>query len=384
MSFKIAWGSCSVNSRINSALFKALEENLMAFFTQGDTPYVNRSQTAWGTTVTAVTKTSNVADFTAFYTQQFASPGFQALLNSGIELFMMPDDHEWGGDNWDHTITQANTQTSIGAVTQAEVDAHFYVGVQAFQAAAILYSDNPVNSDAGVAAEKPSNADAGTPASQYPPLYFRVGYDIDGNRNDADPFIEFFVLSCIPHRSPIAATDDASKTMLGAVQKAWLKAQVVASSATFKVIACPKKTEPNAGADNGDTFGKYQTEFVEIISHFDTNGVVGLVWLSGDRHTPQVTYWSKAGGDAFDLLDVTACPFGVDVNSNASSTTITGHTLDFWLPAKGVNQVYGLLEIKPDYMEVSMKDGNTSRTIWTGRIYAGENSLTKITGMAIS
>lgn len=383
MSFKIAWGSCSSNARNNSALQVAIDGGITTFFSLGDTPYVNATTTAWGVSTTAVTKTSTVADFTAFYTQQYASPGYVALLASGVDHFTMADDHEWGGDNWDHTITQANSQTSIGAVTQAEVDAHFWVGVQAIQAANTLYADNPTNTDAEAVAEKPPNAAAGTPVSQYPVRYFRIGYDVNGNRNDASPFVEFFVLDCISYRSPLVATDDASKTMLGANQKAWLKARVVSSAATFKVIVSPKKTNKNTGADNGDTFGTYNTELQEIGTYFDTNSVTGLIWLSGDRHTPQVQLWSKAGGDAFDLLDVTACPLGVDVNSNATDTTISDHTINYWTPTNGVNQVYGLLHITDTYMEVSMRDGNTGGIIWQGRVLAGENTLTRLTGLAI-
>lgn len=95
--------------------------------------------------------------------------------------------------------------------------------------------------------------------------------------------ISFFMLDTRSQRSPSANTDNSSKTMLGANQKARLKTWMT-GPAPVKIIFAGIPYKNYAGA-SGDRWGAYLTEFAELATHFATNGVGKLYGLSGDIHT---------------------------------------------------------------------------------------------------
>ena len=377
MSFKFAWLSCDEPCAPIPALRRIMAENPRAVFLQGDTPYMWHTGTVYGITAPALTSASTVSDFRAHYQQQWASPDWAALRAwadaNDVMLYYEPDDHDWGGDNWDHTLTQANHSSfNIGAADQAAVNAHWWAGIQA---AREYMADNPANTDAeAVIGDIPSQALIGDtpPASHYPINYFRVGYDLEGNISST-PHIEFFVLDNMSYRSPIAATDNSSKTMLGATQKAWLNARLPASDAVFTPVMCNKKLFRNLGADNTDTLGYYTTERDEILGHFDSQGVTGAPWLTGDRHVPNVAQALKANGAAADVLCVCACPVGVDNNTDDMNMNYTNHHV--WLgksTTKNLN-VFGLCTVESDRLILEMRDCATGGAVWKGTLMAGSN-----------
>lgn len=373
MSFKIGWLSCIEKKLDNYGGHHIARQGYKALFEIGDTPYCNIFGTAFGTTTLQLTTSSTLEQFKDHYRQHLSIPGC-AAYHAATNVYGMADDHEWVGDNWDHTLIQANSGASgspLGASTQAEVDAHFWLGVQAHQWYTENYCINPANTDVGENTDKPSEADAGTPASQYPVRYFRVGYDIDGNIDNDSPHVEFFVIDCISYRSPLAATDDAGKTMLGATQKQWLMDRLAASTAIFKLVVTPKKLQRNLGSDNGDVWGYYTTEREEILDHIDTESITGIAWLAGDRHTPQVSQLTVAGGGAHDTLCITACPMGVTINLGAADSTYTeGHV---WINT--TERVWGEAEIGVDRVTFRIRKSIDGGTLWSGYIEAGSNQV---------
>lgn len=363
---KVAWFSChSVPADLHAA-YAINCIGVDAAFMQGDTPYTDTPLTAWGITATQNSGDDpSQANFETFQSMMRAVPGLRAL-EATCPVYYMPDDHEWPGDNWDHTITQATAYNgAMTNPTQEDVDAAFKASWDAIDTFYIW----PMNADEEAVAAKPSGAGASAPVSNYPVRYHRLTI-----KN-----IEFFVLDCISHRDPLAAAASASKTMLGVPQKAWLKARLKASTATFKAIVCNKKTYTTGMTDNGDTFGAvpdkpgYEHERDELLEfiHSATDWAVpgGVFWLAGDRHTPQIcrTY-AGVDGHLYDHICVCACPVGVPNNTPSGTTT---SAIPFVLSGK----VFGLVEELAGRVRLSMRDAVTGSVVWSGYVLAGENKL---------
>lgn len=92
---------------------------------------------------------------------------------------------------------------------------------------------------------------------------------------------QFFMLDCRFHRSPNAKPDGPEKTMWGAKQLAWLKRELLASRATFKILAQGSEWE-TFGSE--DSFGKFLHERDAFFAWIDEQKIEGVVLLSGDRH----------------------------------------------------------------------------------------------------
>jgi alkaline phosphatase D len=90
---------------------------------------------------------------------------------------------------------------------------------------------------------------------------------------------EIFMLDCRLYRSSNNAVDDASKSILGARQKAWLAAGLAASTATFKVVI---SSIPLNFGTTTEHWNAFTTERAEVISMPER--VPGLVVLTGDQH----------------------------------------------------------------------------------------------------
>lgn len=360
--FKVAFMSCYDKVNSIEALAKTLiSKGVNAVFHQGDYVYVSAGITSWfGETIASVTTTSTVENYFAHYRAVHNNPG-QNLIENYCPHYFQGDDHELGGDNWDHTVANAQLVPNVASGgTQAQVDASWW---KANQAMIINYLGNPTNGDTGISSstDKPSNAEAGTAASQYPPKYFRKTI---GNA-------EFFVLDCTSYRSPNLATDDSSKTMLGATQKAWLKARLLASTAVFKVIVASKPFYPQLTV--GDGWERFTTERAELEAYIATNVISrGVFWVGGDVHSPSVAF-SKA----FRLACFTCNPAGVrHLQQNA------GYAANVIWKLSGVSGVApartiayaGLLEITTEYAEMQIIDP-LGKSSFTGRIYAGSNDL---------
>lgn len=366
---KLAFGSCVEVGRNVIAAELARDIGCTHFLLQGDTPYCNVTATYWGISLTAHAVGDTVADVFKHHQCLNLTPGMQSMIRN-FTVYYMPDDHEWGGDDWDHTLTQSESQTPIGAVSQAEVDAAFWVGNQAVIQAIDQYYANPQNDDAEAIAEKPSSADAGTSAGQYPVRYFRQRLTDTGAPAAASvaAVCELFVIDCISYRSPLAATDDASKTMIGANQKAWLKSYLLASDAPFKIIASGKTTYYGGAGDNEDGWNEYSTERDELLSYIDANGITGVIWIAGDKHYSKIIASSKAAGDEFDHLCVCACPLTID--NNAAPTIGEGYTVQTI-----AGQVFGVLTITAEVLQIAIRSAYTGAVKWSGQLLVGQNAL---------
>lgn len=379
-SLKIGYFSCARRIGTTVGIFNMIARNPNVVLMQGDHPYVGDSASNYrGQTTAQAVYNSTVNDIYKHHLQTWGDKGFKKLTEWKDEnhlLFGMMDDHEFGGDNWDYSITQANTSPGIGGFSggipsQAEVYSHAWNCIQAWIQMKDAYLDNYVNNDSGVVNDLPVGYVGSPNVNNFPPLYFRAGFTFYGTPvpigESGD--VEIFTISNIVHRTILTATDNASKSMLGAAQKAWLKAKLLASTATWKVINSSKKTYKYTTGDNGDTFAFYTTERNEILQFIQDNNITGVVWLSGDWHNPSVIATYKSKGATFDHACITACPIAVDPLSGG-----TGAANQIVSQFVGL-RVYGWAEFDEDECRCMMYNVQNDNLIWKNKILAGSNTF---------
>ncbi|MGH3390893.1 MAG: alkaline phosphatase D family protein, partial [Actinomadura sp.] len=126
------------------------------------------------------------------------------------------------------------------------------------------------------------------------------------------PLLDLFVLDMRTHKDPNGPnTGTSGPGLLGAEQLAWLKRELRASSATWKVIAAdlplglivPDGTaqEGIAQGDGGAPLGR-EREIADLLSHAKRHRVAGLVWLTADVHYTAAHFYdpAKAAFSDFD------------------------------------------------------------------------------------
>ncbi len=91
-------------------------------------------------------------------------------------------------------------------------------------------------------------------------------------------------------------------TMLGSVQKEWLREQLLASKATFKVIASSVPWDPDAKPESRDTWGGFLDERNEIFGWIRDHQIDGVLLLSADRHRSEA--WKINHEGIYPLYDL--------------------------------------------------------------------------------
>jgi len=115
--------------------------------------------------------------------------------------------------------------------------------------------------------------------------------------------VDIFMLDGRYYRDPSEQPDGPGKTMLGSAQKAWLKRELMASRAPFKILA--SGTGWSMAERGGDSWASYVHERNEILDFIRDNRVGGCFGISGDVHQGEVNCvpWSEHGGyDFYDLV----------------------------------------------------------------------------------
>lgn len=284
---RVAVWSCLEPNTDNMAMYSMMEDAPHLVVCLGDAPYAHTAQTRWGVPTVGVDNSmadsKDVAQYIAQFEQVHRMPAYRKL-NRKFHTVYIGDDHEWPFDNPAPTDLAGYQAAVDPLATQPDLDDAW----AAAKAAQLIYTiGNPVNGDA------PGDTD---------PLYTRW------TTGDT----EYFLLSCIEYRSPVDGVDDASKTMLGANQKAWLIASIIASTAKRKCILTPKQFWE--GGPNTDTWLGFQTELLEV---FDAiKEVTGVYAIAGDQHLPNDQYADTGelftGSPAMRCL--VACPLGQPLN----------------------------------------------------------------------
>jgi len=180
--------------------------------------------------------TNSPAKFLDAYGRNLASPGWQELMQT-MPVAYVWDDHDFGANNSDGTSPSAPAARSIYEL----VVPHY-----SLQDSQAIYQS------------------------------FEIGR------------VLFILLDTRSYRTPYKGTNPAERTMLGARQKAWLKAQLLRgmeeNALIVLVSSSPWISAPRSRKSN-DNWGGYALERQEIADFIVENGIHRkLCMLSGDAH----------------------------------------------------------------------------------------------------
>ncbi|MGE0742329.1 MAG: alkaline phosphatase [Hyphomonadaceae bacterium] len=118
--------------------------------------------------------------------------------------------------------------------------------------------------------------------------------------------VDFFFLDGRYNRDPAIAPDAPGKTMLGAEQKAWLKDELRASRAPFKVLVSGggfSKAERG-----GDSWAAYTSERDELFDFIRDHRIEGVFGISGDSHMGELNCVPRSEQGAYDFYDLCSSP----------------------------------------------------------------------------
>ena len=223
-SFSFAFASCAATDS-NHEVFEAIDNAQPLFFMHlGDMHYRDFAE-------------NNTNPYRYGYSQIFASPR-QAQLYRSRAIVYVWDDHDYGPNDSDATSPSR-------------------------EAARIVYR-------------------------QYVP-----SYPLPAGSGDAAIYqaftigrVRFILTDLRSERSPKLDTDNAGKSMMGAEQKAWFKAELLAAKAAGYPLIVWASSGPwiDAKTAGADTWGGYSTERKELANFMRNNDIPQLLIVSGDAH----------------------------------------------------------------------------------------------------
>ena len=113
--------------------------------------------------------------------------------------------------------------------------------------------------------------------------------------------VDFIMLDCRYYRTDPKKKSKEEKTMLGPVQKKWLKKQLASCQGTFKIIGSSVPWDFRTKGDSLDTWNGYKEEHEEILSFLESEKIEGVVLMSADRHRSDA--WKIARPNGYDLYE---------------------------------------------------------------------------------
>lgn len=222
-SFRIAFGSCGDFRAADQSAYEAIRnERPLLFINLGDLHYSDTNST--------------VADDYRYNYDNVLGHGVQGALYRSVPVAYMWDDHDYCGNNSDSTAVGRDTARQV----YRERVPHYALG-----------------------------AAGGTIAQA-----FTVGR------------VRFIMTDLRSGAVSSTLKESASKTRLGAAQKAWFKQELInARDGGFPLIVwvCPDPWIAKAQLGE-DTWGGHATERTEIANFLRDNRITNLVLLSGDMH----------------------------------------------------------------------------------------------------
>ena len=209
------------------------------------------------------------------------------------------------------------------------------------------------------------------------------------NTTDTDPF--YFAFDCgnirviVPALLMRTKTDmrlapDGTTPAMNAEQFTWLKYELNNTAKKFKLVLS-QKTTTVATLDNNDSWDNYSDmdTVLQWISDNSSGFAVpgGVVFGTGDWHSPGAGAFSTANGDAYDHVVLNPCSNGQDIRDPGAylSTTLTAIRAS----EIGDNRFFswGSVESTDEYIELKavLFDDSTYVRV---RVNAGENILTRL------
>jgi alkaline phosphatase D len=120
------------------------------------------------------------------------------------------------------------------------------------------------------------------------------------------PLLDLFIVDMRTYKDPNDANRyaDPARGLLGLEQREWRKRELVASRATWKVLAIdlplgllvpdgPAAWEGIAQGDDGPPLGR-ELEFADVLAHAHANDVSGIVMLTADVHYAAAHHYDPA------------------------------------------------------------------------------------------
>jgi phosphodiesterase/alkaline phosphatase D-like protein len=146
------------------------------------------------------------------------------------------------------------------------------------------------------------------------------------------------------YRSPDTDTDNDSKTMLGDLQKAWFKAELLAAKdgpLTCWLNSQVWQVDTFAGIDSdGDHWGAFSTERAEIDQFRADNGITNVIDLTGDMHA--------LGIGLADFSTPPRAPKRIYAGSSLDSIPVLRGGSGAWLTSATGRGQYGTLTVADD------------------------------------
>lgn len=369
--FQVGWAGCMYCDQDAwwEDVWSQKCSNLRRRIFPGDTGY-SSAVYAWGMDTPTKNTLVNSADASIGYdkAEQFFRIGRLRAANKRVPIIVMVDDHWWPGDSFDFSVTQLNKPTSIGATTQAEVDAAYL----AYDLSAVAYlQGNPPNTSPLAVPQKAPTSDLLD--SQFPVHYFSF--------NVAD--LHVCVNDNVTGKSPIAQTDNASKYMMTPAQEEWTIDDLRTSGKGLTAWVSPKNFF-NATPANTDGWLSYRTQRNRILNAV-LPYVTGLIVLTSDHHYPHSTLLTAADGLGGDLYEMCPSPSSgpsqsqpqdaTDGFSDGTNATIFRYKCGGYSGDKShVFDGCGVLHIENgEWMEATCYDRRGTARFRSGRIYQGSN-----------
>ena len=98
---------------------------------------------------------------------------------------------------------------------------------------------------------------------------------------------------------------DVEGDLLGKGQTAWLQAALLASKATFKLVACGSRFTLQGSDDSWAAYPKAQQALVDFVF---ANKIGGVMFMSGDIHRHEVRKIHAGGPGKYPLYELTSSP----------------------------------------------------------------------------
>lgn len=167
----------------------------------------------------------------------------------------------------------------------------------------------------------PNNANSTAPGREASRLAYREivpHYALPAGPGDAPIYhafsigrVRFIVLDTRSEKSPPSVPAGSGRTTLGASQKAWLKAELLAARDTHALIALVSSVSWIADDGNADRWGGFIDERRELADFMVENNVRNLCALSGDAHMLAIddgrhNQYAKNGGPGFPVFQAAA------------------------------------------------------------------------------
>lgn len=169
----------------------------------------------------------------------------------------------------------------------------------------------------------------------------------------ADGQIDVFMLDVRSQRDPNAQTDGPTKSILDGDnitngQKAWLKAGLLNSTATWKFLISPVAFNPTTKPH--DSWGAFATERNEILDFIRDNHIPGVIVVSGDLHTGGAIDDGTNSG----VPEISVPHTNLPLPPNQMASGIAGTWSEGWISGVG-NPGYAVVRVQTNPEQVVLE-----------------------------